>query len=341
MGLIYKSVADANHEEEKFVPYEINGYLVQAPLAAAGGGNCKWGIVTKYGRKFFLKEFLSPKFPNLSADISPAVREMQLKECNEWLNKHTMVYNAIKDCNQGNMVVPLDFFRFRNNFYLVTEYIESYDIKFEDICKTSFEQKMILLKVLAHQFAPLAKKYVIHSDLKPDNLMLKKTLSDYLTVKIIDFDASFLENDPPDAEDMVGDSVYFSPEAIYYQITEGEGKITPKADIFSLGIIFHQILCGELPKIESEEYDTIGEAVLNGERIILNEGLLPEFVSLIHQMLERDASERISAEDIWKKLKEIDGVPDSEQSLLPGDILIRRTAQAQSDSEEWKASPSL
>ncbi|MCD8220366.1 MAG: hypothetical protein LUC50_08660 [Ruminococcus sp.] len=85
------------------------------------------------------------------------------------------------------------FFAFQHHFYLVKEKIETNGIQFDAIHRCNAEQINILLKILAYQFSALAENGIMHSDVKPDNLLLKSTIGDYFTVKIIDFDASFLE----------------------------------------------------------------------------------------------------------------------------------------------------
>jgi len=324
MELIYKSVADVSNEEV-FQPYIVNGYMVDNPLTAAGGGNCKWGFCKKNNKEYFLKEFLSPKFPSWSADISKQMRDIQINECNEWLERRTRVYTAVKDSDRGNIVVPLELFREHNQFYLVTEKIEASSVDFEYISKLPLEEKVVILKVLAYQFAALAENHVVHSDIKPDNLLFKNTIADSFTVKIIDFDASFLEDDLPDPEEIVGDSVYYSPEAIYYQITEGEGTITSKSDLFSLGIIFHQILCGELPSFISDEAETTGEAALNDVPIIINENVPKGYDELIGKMLIGDVEKRISAKEVWDELFRINGEQPRQMMKNVSTVMPKKT----------------
>lgn len=287
-----------------FKPYKINGYLVSEPFTSNDSGFSKWGFCTKYENEFFIKEFLSPKYPASDVEISETRRKNQIKECEEWFSQHSKVYKTIMKCNGGNMVVPLDFFKYKNNFYLVTEKVDANDIGFNEINKRSFEQKHILMMILANEFSRLASAGVIHSDIKPNNLILKSTIDDFFTVKIIDFDNSFLEDDIPYSDDIHGDLVYFSPETILYIDSEGEeSTITTKADVFSVGILFHELLCGSLPKIESEnEYSYIGEAVLNGEKPVLNNQISKEYRELIEKMLIEDPEERISMKEVFDTL---------------------------------------
>lgn len=73
------------------------------------------------------------------------------------------------------------------------------------------------------------------------------------------------DNDPPKYEDELGgDQVYLAPEACKFMCGEPV-ELTCKIDVFSLGIIFHQILAGVLPWFDSEQYDYVFEAVLDSQ----------------------------------------------------------------------------
>lgn len=313
---IYTSKKTSN----SFVAYEVNGYVISTPLTSKNAGNCKWGFATKYNKHFFIKEFLSPKFPDKSADMYDSTRVKMIQQCEEWYSYHEKVYNAIKKCGASNIVSPLDFFLFKNSYYLITEKIESSGLNFNDICKKSNTQKDVILKVLAHEVSCLAEKNIVHSDLKPENLMLKYTVSDFFTVKIIDFDASFLEYDLPDPEDIVGDQVYYSPEMLLY-IDEEDVKITCKSDVFALGILFHLILCGTTPKYD-ESFDCLGEAVLNGESPILSNTIPIFYRNLISDMLHYDDNLRISAKEVLCRLLDKDNHGVSDNSKSNNNIII-------------------
>lgn len=298
-----KSRSDSS-SEQAFRPFTINGYQVDKPFTSNDSGFSKWGFCKKYGNDFFIKEFLTPKYPAEDAEISETRRKNQINECEEWFAQHSKVYNTIMRCNGGNMVVPLDFFKYRNNFYLVTEKINANDMGFSEISRTSHEQKHVLMMILANEFSRLEAAGVVHSDIKPNNLMLKATIDNFFTVKVIDFDNSFLQDNVPYFDELHGDLVYFPPETILYIDSEGEeGVVTTKADVFSVGIVFHQLLCGELPKIDSEfEYSYIGEAVLNDEEPVINNQITAEYKELIRKMLLKDPEERISMREVFKTL---------------------------------------
>ena len=322
-----------------FKAYTVNGYLINEPLTSNNSGFSKWGYCTKYGKTFFIKEFLSPKFPEPDAEISETRRRNQINECNEWFKERSKVYDIIMRSTGGNIVVPRDFFLFENHFYLVTDKVDTNSVKFEELHRASAEQKHVLLKVLANEFSKLAAGGIVHSDIKPNNLILKSTLNDFFTVKIIDFDDSFREEKVPYWDELHGDLAYFSPEAVLYMDTEGEeGVITTKSDVFSLGLLFHELLCGKFPEIKDvDNYTYIGEEILNGNKPLINNQISGVYRNIIEQMLCDDPNERISMKEVFVKLCSIDktepGVTDEKTDEKAEKESAGRTSRWQKASD--------
>ena len=80
---------------------------------------------------------------------------------------------------------------------------------------------------------------VIHRDVKPANIMV----SDNGEVKITDFGVSYSTNQEQITQDgmVVGTAQYISPE-------QAQGKhATPQSDIYSLGVVAYEGLCGHRP----------------------------------------------------------------------------------------------
>ncbi len=85
---------------------------------------------------------------------------------------------------------------------------------------------------------------IVHRDIKPENILLDKKGR----VKIADFGlAKILGSEPKDfrltgARDVVGTPHYMAPEQI-----EKPQEVDHRADIYSLGVVFYEMLTGELP----------------------------------------------------------------------------------------------
>lgn len=314
-----KSTGSKSSEKEsnEFSPYDLNGYTIVKPFGTHNAGSCEWTFCTKKNgsleEEFFIKKFTSPKYPKEDAPIEKSIREQKIKDCLEWEKNKRKLYNKIKSCENGNLVVPIDFFRNDSSYYLVTDKIDSLSITLQEISKKSFEQKQIALKVLTHCVAMLSYAGIVHADLKATNILFKETFRDYFTVKLIDFDTSFLQDDPPQPGSLGLTPEYAAPESFIYENEYEYIKPTVKADVFSLGILFHEILSGEKPKIVqpyllgSENYcNYICEAVLDDEvKIEFNVNILPEYKMLIKNMLKKDVNERFSIINVMNELNKI------------------------------------
>ena len=85
---------------------------------------------------------------------------------------------------------------------------------------------------------------VVHRDIKPENILIDKRGR----VKIADFGLAKLLGKPADlptltkTHQLMGTPTYMAPEQI-----EGQPVIDHRADIYSLGVVFYELLTGELP----------------------------------------------------------------------------------------------
>ena len=165
-------------------------------------------------------------------------------------------------------------------------------------------------------------------------------------MKIIDFDASFLEEKQPDPEELMGDAAYYSPEAIL-RMMEEEVEVTSKSDVFALGILFHQILSGELPEIGGEDNTlSVGEAVLNEEPVTVRDTVPEPYRELIQKMLLFDVTERPSSTAVFQYLSELDASQKTWSapaalSPEPGMPAAAAEAAKESDGAQWKRTTDL
>lgn len=282
---------------------QIGAYTLLSDFQMKDGGNCEWTFASKDGETYFIKKLLSPVYPNANASMSENTRKRKQKICDDFKEKSEHLFQEIRNASKGNSIAPVDFFVHDGRFYIVTEKVDA-AISFKELAKKSEEQKMIIMKVLAYEFGALSVKKIVHSDLKPENLLIKKTIDGFYTVKIIDFGESFFQNAVPDPDSLKGDQIYYSPEFVT-AIKKEEGEaITPKSDVFALGIIFHEILCGKRP--ETGKYNYLCEAVLNDEVIEIDTSIPKKFHDLLRNMLKKSPKERYSAGKVFRSLQDIE-----------------------------------
>ncbi|MBX9623160.1 MAG: protein kinase [Gemmataceae bacterium] len=143
----------------------------------------------------------------------------------------------------------------------------------------------------ALQFAH--EKGIIHRDLKPSNLMITPAgqlkLTDFGIAK--DTDVTALTG----ANSTIGTAAYMSPEQC-----KGERNLTPKSDLYSLGVVFFELLSGKKPFTADTTVEMfmkhVHEPPPRAGKVI--HGLPAKFEALIHQLLEKDKDDR-PADAAW------------------------------------------
>lgn len=280
----------------------IGDYKLVGELHNDNSGYAKWGFAKKDRDTYFIKEFLSPIFPLDDAPIGPDLRLKKRQICNAFEKEKRSFYDKLSRCNTGNIVTIEDFFRYKSKYYVVTEKVEHDDITPSYVANNfTHEQKMILFKVLLHNFAVLHENGIIHGDIKPSNVLIKKTKLSY-TAKIIDFDSSYFENSPPSFDEIQGDTVYMSPE-IFLLISTEEYLITRKTDVFSLGLLLHEFYTGKLPEYDKSKYSYVFEAVLDDDELSFDSSI-PSFLRyVIEKMLRKNPSERPNMKEVFETIQ--------------------------------------
>lgn len=291
---------------EKLGSYELTGHLT-----SENGGYSVWGFGKKNGRDFFIKQFLSPKYPENDTVSSAASIEKRKKKCEKFEKKKAAIYRMINDNSDGNAVRVEEFFRVESKYYISMRKIDNLHWGVDTIAALTEKEKRFLCSVIAHGIAGLHKGHVVHADLKHDNILFMKSSSGYVTAKIIDFDSGFLETDPPaDGEEIVGDQVYFSPDACKTFMGESP-ELTCKMDIFALGVLFHQYFTGVLPGYDTNLGNCAGEAVAKGSAVIVSTEVPDDIRRLLEKMLDADPHKRPTALEVYavfagKTLEEVE-----------------------------------
>lgn len=276
----------------------INGYILDGELTAKNAGSCRWGRCRKGGRDYFIKEFLSPVYPLNSAELSEKTLAKRKAHCDKFFLVKDRYYSTLYNCRTGNNIVVNKFFRHESRFYVVTDWVEDKSLGLGDISCLQADKKETLLRAILYSVAQFHKKGIIHSDLRPENLIVKPTKDGFCTAKIIDFDAGFLLGDQP--TEIQGDFVYMAPET-FLRIRDEKGTLDQKIDIFALGILFHQYWCGELPGFPSD-YNYLFEALLDGARVKIDPAIPGNIRTVISKMLKVTPGERPDAAKLLSEL---------------------------------------
>lgn len=143
-----------------------------------------------------------------------------------------------------NIVSVYDFGKADGRFYLLMEYVDGLTLRqlFRARRLSPAEAVAIVPKICEGlQYAH--DQGVIHRDIKPENILIDKTGQ----VKIADFGIAKMLCLPGNLTltgtmDVIGTPLYMAPEQI-----ENPQLVDSRADIYSLGVLFYEMLTGELP----------------------------------------------------------------------------------------------
>ena len=189
----------------------------------------------------------------------------------------------IAKLNHPNIVNVFDVFEDENYLYIIMEYIEG--ISLEKIIgrevKLPYERVINIVISIAEALDYAHQRGIVHKDIKPANIIITRTG----TVKIVDFGIAGLIEFKE--EDIKGTPSYMSPEQIKME------EIDNRTDIFSLGIIFYQLLSGKNPFLGTNISQTIYN-IINKEPEKI-ENIDKNLWKVIEKMLAKDSDKRYSA----------------------------------------------
>ena len=298
----------------------INGYRVLEDFRVVGAGLSKWTFAAKDGREYFIKEFLSPTWPDEHAPGSAQTKMRKRRRCAAFERHHRRIQEALAAVSGlgGNLIVTLDFFRWGAKYYKLTEKVEVAGLEPADVAALPFPDQLVLLKTVAHSLRILHDRGIVHGDLKPSNVLIKRTELGY-TTKLIDFDNAYLAGEPPPPEEIVGTMNYYSPELVGYIQETGTSatELTQKADIFALGLIYSEYLTGTPPTFDTA-HQYAGVAAVAGQILQLPPTSLPTpVVELVERMLLTQPAARPTIAEVHSTLMGI-RAPATTTAVLAG-----------------------
>lgn len=149
--------------------------------------------------------------------------------------------SAAAALSHKNIVQIYDVGEEDDNYYIVMEYVPGQTLK-ELIYKRGALHYVEAIDIMKQVVSATAKAHsmgVIHRDLKPQNILV----TDSGVVKIADFGIASIQSlsQVTQTDTIMGSLHYLAPE-----IARGE-KATVQSDLYALGIVFYELLRGEVP----------------------------------------------------------------------------------------------
>ncbi|HEX8815975.1 MAG TPA: serine/threonine-protein kinase [Terriglobales bacterium] len=215
---------------------------------------------------------------------------------------------AVSALNHPNILTIYEVGQLEGTHYIATELVEG------DTLRHRIGARMPLRKIIdiaVQATSALAAAHaagIVHRDIKPDNIMIRPDG----IVKILDFGLAKLtepglldENLPTALSEpgrVMGTWMYMSPEQVRGR------EVDARSDIWSLGVVIYELVCGRSPFAAATATDTI-VSIVDREPLAPSEFGIEapeELERILGRALTKDREQRYqSIKDMWLDLKEL------------------------------------
>ncbi|CAD8105035.1 unnamed protein product [Paramecium sonneborni] len=188
-------------------------------------------------------------------------------------------------------IIKMHFYQHNSNCtYIITEYCNEGDLADMIIkkgCISENDAVIIFLQILTG-FKEQITKGIIHRDLKPSNILINKGI-----YKIADYGFSkMISSQKEKVYYNVGTTLYMSPQALT------ENKYSEKSDVWSLGVMFYQILSGKVPWQAGTEQEFVKVITTTPIQFSRNIKISAAAKDLIIKCLQLEESKRYNCQQL-------------------------------------------
>ena len=280
----------------------------------------------------------------LQRPVAVKILHEQFQRDQEFIEKFHREAQAAARLSHPNIVNIYDVGVSAGEHYIVMEYVPGTTLK-ELIQKRGHlepDEALAITREIAEALAHAHANGLVHCDIKPHNILML----DGAHAKVADFGIAraVTESTMTYSGNVIGSVHYFSPE-------QAKGTvITPKSDVYSLGVVLYEMLTGELP-FTGENPVSIAMKHLQDEPTPvrrIDPAIPPVVEALVARMMAKDPALRPESAELVHEIEQAEamvkngtdpGAPDPfATQVLPrvsdqnAPIPPRRAARAQRPS---------
>ncbi len=202
------------------------------------------------------------------------------------------------ELNHPNIVQMYDFGRIDGEYFLVMEYVEGPNLsEFLSVCKRAHRpmstgdavyvtSKIAEALHYAHEQTDASEHHlnIVHRDVTPDNVLV----STDGTIKITDFGIAQARDIADEGDVVKGKYQYMSPEQVR------GGEVDRRSDLFSLGALLFEMLCGRplFERSSREETISLVETAVVPDLDRVSADIPGSLQSIMYRALERVPDDR-------------------------------------------------
>ncbi|BBM86599.1 serine/threonine-protein kinase [Candidatus Uabimicrobium amorphum] len=276
--------------QEIFSPGQIVGDKYEIIELLGKGG---MGVVYKV-RHLLLQENMALKVLHAHMSQNPKVKQRfvrEMKIARKLVHKNILQVADFGETQNGRQFFTMDF---SNGISLQ---------QLQQQTKLSEERAVGITKQILEGLVEAHNLGVIHRDLKPANILVEnRSQCDH--VLILDFGIAKLNQEQDvhlTQEGAIGTPHYMSPEQA------AEEELDARSDLFSVGIILYQMLCGQLPFTGNTKMQIL-MARINRQAIPIQQfscQISKHIENVVNQALQREKQKRFAnAEEFLQALEQ-------------------------------------
>src|SRR5208282_5792927 len=183
--------------------------------------------------------------PRLNRLVALKILAQEKDRDGQFTERFAREAQALARLSHPNIVTVHDFGEAGGHCYLVMEFVDGLNLRQLLLNgKMAPEQALTIVPEICEALQYAHERGIVHRDIKPENILMDKQGR----VKIADFGIAKMlgtgdgQQALTGAKDVVGTPHYMAPEQLEKPLT-----VDHRADIYSLGVVFYEMLTGELP----------------------------------------------------------------------------------------------
>ena len=183
--------------------------------------------------------------PELDRLVAVKILPMEIGADSNFSERFSREAKALAKLNHPNIVTVYDFGQLEQQYFIVMEFIDGTELRhLIDVGQVSADEALEIVKQICEALQFAHSKGVVHRDIKPENILVDREgrvrIADFGLAKLLDTESVDLSL--TGTRQVMGTFRYMAPEQ-----TRGTKAVDHRADIFSLGVIFYELLTGDLP----------------------------------------------------------------------------------------------
>lgn len=248
--------------------------------------------------------------------VALKVMHPHLAESSDFVSRFRREARAAARLSNPGVVAVYDQGSLDGVAYLVMEYVEGPTLRnLVEAGPLSVQEALSLTVQVLRPLGAAHRAGLVHRDIKPENVLLP---ADGTVAKVADFGLAraVTETTQTTTGNVLGTVAYLAPELI----TAGDSS--PRADVFSVGVMLYEMLTGEQP-FRGETpihiaFRNVHEDVPAPSALV--PGLCPQVDALVAALTSREQPERPQDADSAAAL-----LRRAQESLEPAQLAVRRT----------------